>query len=146
MSTCESRQCPQGGAKHHHQAGEDESRLEEQLGHIRHKLLVMSSKGGVGKTSVAVYLALSLAWRGHQVGLLDVELHGPDVPRMLGISGRFGMDDEGHLVPHQYDDHLQAAGMQVILGVEGQVREAVENYRAGKLKPARGPNVTSHRG
>ncbi|MFZ5449899.1 MAG: NifB/NifX family molybdenum-iron cluster-binding protein [Thermodesulfobacteriota bacterium] len=39
---------------------------------------------------------------------------------------------------------LQAAGIRVILGVEGSVREAVQNYRAGKLKPAGGPNVTSH--
>jgi len=115
MSTCESRQGAQGGAKHHHQAGEDESRLEEQLRHIRHKLLVMSGKGGVGKTSVAVYLALGLAMRGYQVGLLDVDLHGPDVPRMLGISGRFEMDAEGHLIPHQYHDHLQVVSIECLL-------------------------------
>jgi predicted Fe-Mo cluster-binding NifX family protein len=39
---------------------------------------------------------------------------------------------------------LQAAGIQVIVGVEGSVRQAVQNYQAGKLKPAMGPNVTSH--
>jgi ATP-binding protein involved in chromosome partitioning len=39
------------------------------------------------------------------VGLLDVDLHGPDVPRMLGISGRFEMDAEGHLIPHRYNNH-----------------------------------------
>lgn len=115
MSTCKSRQCAQGGAKHHHQAGEDESRLEEQLRHIRHKLLVMSGKGGVGKTSVAVYLALGLAKRGYQVGLLDVDLHGPDVPRMLGISGRFEMDAEGHLIPHRYHDHFQVVSIECLL-------------------------------
>jgi len=87
MSTGESRQWTQGGAKHPHQAGEDECRLEEQLRHIRHKLLVMSGKGGVGKTSVAVYPAPGLARRGHQVGLLDVDLHGPDVPRWPGDLG-----------------------------------------------------------
>jgi ATP-binding protein involved in chromosome partitioning len=115
MSTCDSRQGAQGGARHHHQTGEDESRLQEQLRHIRHKLLVMSGKGGVGKTSVAVYLALSLARRGYQVGLLDVDLHGPDVPRLLGISGGFEMDAEGYLIPHRYHDHLQVLSIECLL-------------------------------
>jgi ATP-binding protein involved in chromosome partitioning len=115
MSTCESHQCAQGAAKHPHQAGEDDSCLQEQLLHIRHKLLVMSGKGGVGKTSVAVYLALGLAKRGYQVGLLDVDLHGPDVPRMLGISGIFKMDAEGHLIPHRYNDHLQVVSIECLL-------------------------------
>jgi Mrp family chromosome partitioning ATPase/predicted Fe-Mo cluster-binding NifX family protein len=75
----------------------------------------MSGKGGVGKTSVAVYLALGLAMRGYQVGLLDVDLHGPDVPRMLGISGRFEMDAEGHLVPYRYSDHLQVVSIEGLL-------------------------------
>jgi Mrp family chromosome partitioning ATPase len=104
-----------GAGKHHHPEREDESRLKEQLEHIRHKLLVMSGKGGVGKTSVAVYLALGLAKRGYQVGLLDVDLHGPDVPRMLGISGKFGMDSEGHLIPHRYNDHLQVVSIECLL-------------------------------
>jgi ATP-binding protein involved in chromosome partitioning len=115
MSTCESRQCPPGHTKHHQQAGEDEHRLEEQLQHIRHKLLVMRGKGGVGKTSIAVYLALGLARRGYQVGLLDVDLHGPDVPRMLGISGKFDMDAEGHMVPQRYSDHLQVVSVECLL-------------------------------
>jgi ATP-binding protein involved in chromosome partitioning len=114
MSTCQSGPCAQGGAEHHNQA-EDKARLEEQLRQIRHKLLVMSGKGGVGKTSVAVYLALGLARRGYQVGLLDVDLHGPDVPRMLGISGRFEMDAEGYLIPHQYQDHLQVVSIECLL-------------------------------
>jgi ATP-binding protein involved in chromosome partitioning len=115
MSANQSRPCGQGGAKQPRQAEEDESRLKEQIQHIRHKLLIMSGKGGVGKTSVAVYLALSLARRGYQVGLLDVDLHGPDVPRMLGISGRFEMDVEGHLIPHRYSDHLQVVSIECLL-------------------------------
>jgi Mrp family chromosome partitioning ATPase len=75
----------------------------------------MSGKGGVGKTSVAVYLSLGLARRGYQVGLLDVDLHGPDVPRMLGISGKFGMDAEGYMIPHRYNDHLQVVSIECLL-------------------------------
>ncbi|MFZ5451967.1 MAG: iron-sulfur cluster carrier protein MrpORP [Thermodesulfobacteriota bacterium] len=112
MSTC---QRGQGDAKHHHPAGEKDPRLQEQLRHIRYKLLVMSGKGGVGKTSIAVYLALGLAKRGYRVGLLDVDLHGPDVPRMLGISGRFESDAEGHLLPHHYNDHLQVVSIECLL-------------------------------
>ncbi|MFW6112778.1 MAG: iron-sulfur cluster carrier protein MrpORP [Thermodesulfobacteriota bacterium] len=112
MGTCQSRH---GGTNPQHQEMEDEPQLQEQLRHIRHKLLVMSGKGGVGKTSVAVYLALGLAKRGYQVGLLDVDLHGPDVPRMLQISGMFEMNAEGQLVPHRYSDHLQVVSIECLL-------------------------------
>jgi ATP-binding protein involved in chromosome partitioning len=115
MGTCESRQCAQGGDEHQRQAEEDKARLEDQLQHIRHKLLVMSGKGGVGKTSVAIYLALGLAQRGYQVGLLDVDIHGPDVPRMLGMSGQFEMDAEGFMVPQRYSDHLQVVSIEGLL-------------------------------
>jgi ATP-binding protein involved in chromosome partitioning len=115
MNSAERHKCPHGSVKDQGQASEDESRLKEQLRHIRHKLLVMSGKGGGGKTSVAIYLALGLARRGYQVGLLDVDLHGPDVPRMLWISGRFRMDNEGHLIPHRYSDHLQVVSIECLL-------------------------------
>ena len=58
------------------------------MDHIKHKLLVMSGKGGVGKTTIAVNLAFSLAKKGLDVGLLDVDLHGPNVPKMTGTTGK----------------------------------------------------------
>jgi ATP-binding protein involved in chromosome partitioning len=115
MDSSHSRKCGHGGKQAHPEAAGEEMRLQEQLGHIKYKLLVMSGKGGVGKTSVAVYLALGLAKKGYQVGLLDVDLHGPDVPRMLGISGRFEMDAEGHLVPLRYSEHLQVVSIECLL-------------------------------
>lgn len=114
MGTGQSRKCDHGGHKPSNDAGED-LRLQEQLRQIKHKLLVMSGKGGVGKTSVAVYLALGLAQRGYQVGLLDVDLHGPDVPRMLGISGQLGLDAEQRLIPYAYDAHLQVVSMECLM-------------------------------
>lgn len=115
MGDCQSQKCGHGGKGTHHGGGADEPRLKEQLMHIKHRLLVMSGKGGVGKTCIAVYLALGLAQRGHQVGILDVDLHGPDVPRMLGISGMFEYDQEHHLVPHRYNDHLKVVSIECLL-------------------------------
>ncbi|CAD6491213.1 MAG: Iron-sulfur cluster carrier protein [Candidatus Argoarchaeum ethanivorans] len=62
-----------------------EKRLKERMGKIKHKIMVMSGKGGVGKTTVAVNLALTLAAKGYEVGIMDADVHGPNVPKMLGI-------------------------------------------------------------
>ncbi|CAO3563861.1 unnamed protein product [Mortierella alpina] len=59
-----------------------------QLDGVKHIILVMSGKGGVGKSSVATQLALSLTARGKTVGVLDIDLCGPSIPRMLGLDGR----------------------------------------------------------
>jgi len=57
------------------------------LARIKHKLLILSGKGGVGKSTVAVNVAVGLAMRGLKVGLMDVDLHGPSIPGMLGLCG-----------------------------------------------------------
>jgi len=60
-------------------------RLSDRLGRIRHKILVMSGKGGVGKSTLAANLAISLSLAGKRVGLLDVDIHGPSIPKMLKL-------------------------------------------------------------
>ncbi|HUT52282.1 MAG TPA: Mrp/NBP35 family ATP-binding protein [bacterium] len=67
---------------------EDRRRLNRKLCRIKHKLIVLSGKGGVGKTTVAANLALSLADRGRATGLMDVDIHGPSIPRIMGIEGK----------------------------------------------------------
>ncbi len=62
--------------------------VQSRMAGIRNKLVVMSGKGGVGKSMTTVNLALALARLGHRVGLLDVDLNGPCVPRMLGMHGQ----------------------------------------------------------
>ena len=52
---------------------------------IKESILVLSGKGGVGKSSVATQLAFSFVQQGHTVGLLDIDLCGPSIPRMLGL-------------------------------------------------------------
>ncbi|MHA1377931.1 MAG: Mrp/NBP35 family ATP-binding protein [Candidatus Helarchaeota archaeon] len=62
----------------------EDKAIAEKLKPIKHKIVIMSGKGGVGKTSVAVNLSLALALNGFRVGLLDVDITGPNVPKMLG--------------------------------------------------------------
>ncbi|MGC8810184.1 MAG: P-loop NTPase [bacterium] len=62
-----------------------EKMMREKLSHIEHKLMVMSGKGGVGKSTVAANLAVSFARKGYEVGILDADVHGPNIPKMLGL-------------------------------------------------------------
>jgi ATP-binding protein involved in chromosome partitioning len=64
------------------------ARVEKRLAPVGRVIAVMSGKGGVGKSMIAVNLALALAQRGERVGLLDADLHGPSVAKMLGLRGR----------------------------------------------------------
>ena len=78
---------------------EQDAAVEKALGKIKHKLLVMSGKGGVGKTSTSVNLAIALANKGYRVGIMDVDLHGPDVPRMMGLKGMLDLSNNKKLEP-----------------------------------------------
>lgn len=70
------------------ETSDEQQKLHSRLGQIKHKIAVLSGKGGVGKSTVAVNLAMALRDLGKQVGLLDVDIHGPSVPTMLGLEGR----------------------------------------------------------
>ncbi|WP_319409660.1 Mrp/NBP35 family ATP-binding protein [uncultured Desulfosarcina sp.] len=84
------------------------------LGRIKHKFMIMSGKGGVGKTSTSVNLSLSLASMGHKVGIMDVDLHGPDVPRMLGLSGMLDLGPNRKLTPMRYSKNLGAVSIEAL--------------------------------
>jgi len=96
--------------------GADEKRLTETLSSIKRKYVVLSGKGGVGKSTVAVNLAVGLAINGKKTGLLDTDLHGPSVPKMLGLESFVSSGDETHLEPAvRYDGLLKVMSVQFLL-------------------------------
>ncbi|ODT83515.1 MAG: sodium:proton antiporter [Pelagibacterium sp. SCN 64-44] len=84
---------------------------------VRHIIAVGSGKGGVGKSTTAVNLALSLAAEGLKVGLLDADLYGPSVPKLLGIEGKPAIRDDGIFTPHEaYGLKAMSIGSMLVPG------------------------------
>ncbi len=77
----------------------DRQQLESRLCHIKHRVVVLSGKGGVGKSTVAVNLAVALMMAGRKVGLLDTDIHGPSIPTMLGLENERVQGGAAGLVP-----------------------------------------------
>lgn len=94
---------------------EQDASVERSLKKIKNKLIVLSGKGGVGKTSVSVNLAIALAKKGFNVGVMDVDLHGPDVPRMLGLKGMLGMSKNNKLDPMKYSNNLKVVSIESLI-------------------------------
>ncbi len=92
--------------------------LHKRLGKIKHKLLVLSGKGGVGKSTVATNIAFALSEKGFKVGLMDIDIHGPNIPKMLGIEwGQVG-GEEGNLQPVYYSPNLKVMSIGFFLRKE----------------------------
>lgn len=94
---------------------EQDVSIDRSLKKIKNKLIVLSGKGGVGKTSVSVNLAIALANKGFNVGVMDVDLHGPDVPRMLGLKGMLGMSKNNKLDPMKYSNNLKVVSIESLI-------------------------------
>ena len=96
--------------------GDDkDAEVQASLNRIKQKVVIMSGKGGVGKTSTSVNLAIALARLGYNVGLLDVDLHGPDVPRVLGLSAMLGLSANQKLDPLHFNDHLKVVSIESLM-------------------------------
>lgn len=97
------------------QAKQRQERVKKNLQRMVHKIAVLSGKGGVGKTTTAVNLAVALVEEGFQVGLADVDMHGPNVSRMLGITYE-PVVHNGMIVPAQYGPSLKVLSMSMLVG------------------------------
>jgi Mrp family chromosome partitioning ATPase/predicted Fe-Mo cluster-binding NifX family protein len=105
------------GVSHSEKHDQQDLEIRDRLGKIKHKLLVMSGKGGVGKSSVAAYLAFALAKKGYQVGLMDVDLHGPSIPRLLGLKeGIQPSPTPGKARPVKLMPNLEVISIESLMG------------------------------
>ncbi len=94
--------------------GQDDG-IQKALNKIKNKIIVMSGKGGVGKTSVSVNISIALANKGYKVGLMDVDIHGPDIPRMLGVEGLLDINKNQKLLPKKYSKNLSAVSIESLM-------------------------------
>lgn len=90
-------------------------RVKERLAKIKHKLIVFSGKGGVGKSTVAANLGLALSQKGLKVGLLDVDIHGPNLAKILGVEGEKITGNENGILPLNFGDNLKLISMSFFL-------------------------------
>ena len=93
----------------------EEMRLQRTLKRIRHKVVVMSGKGGVGKSTFAVNLAAGLALAGKRVGLIDVDVHGPSVPRLLGLHNARVTIENDYIEPVRWSAGLSVMSLGFLL-------------------------------
>ena len=94
---------------------EEEKKVEKTLAKIKNRLLVFSGKGGVGKSTVSANLSLALAKKGLKVGLLDVDIHGPNIAKMLGVEDKkLDISPEG-IKPVMAAENVKLVSMSFLL-------------------------------
>jgi Mrp family chromosome partitioning ATPase len=98
----------------------EQMEMQETLRNIRRKIVVLSGKGGVGKSSVAANLSVALSRKGLKTGLLDTDLHGPSIPTLLGLRGGVAGQDEKAMEPASYSDTLKVMSIGLFLEDQSQ--------------------------
>ncbi len=95
---------------------EEETRLRDTLAQIKHVIIVISGKGGVGKSTVSSNLALALAMKGYETGLMDIDITGPNIPKMFNIEDEQLMANEKkQLIPIIVPPRLKVMSMAFLL-------------------------------
>ncbi len=108
--------CPsQGGGNMAERQKKEEDAIKASLSRIKHKIFVLSGKGGVGKSSVSANLAASLSKRGYKTGLMDVDVHGPSIAQMLGLTEILDISEDHLLVPKQVNGNLKVVSVQALM-------------------------------
>lgn len=95
----------------------NEAYMKQNLENIKHSIVVISGKGGVGKSTVSVNIAYGLAFAGKRVGIMDVDIHGPSIAKMMGIEGKGLLADpkSGRPVPIKVHDNMYVLTLASLL-------------------------------
>jgi len=93
----------------------EQEQIRQKVKRIKHQILVLSGKGGVGKSTVAVNLAVSLSLSGKNVGLLDIDIHGPSVPKILNLEGRVVQAMGDTILPVELNENLKVMSIGFLL-------------------------------
>ncbi len=147
-SAKKSKGCPSQGSGQDmaaRQKREDEA-IKTSLSKIKHKIFILSGKGGVGKSSVSANLAASLSKKGYKTGLMDVDVHGPSIAQMLGLTELLDISPESHLlIPKQVNENLKVVSVQALMqdrdqaiiwrgpAKTGMIRQFVSSVEWGEL-------------
>ena len=139
--------CPSQGGQQDmaaRQKLEDEA-IKLSLSKIKHKIFVLSGKGGVGKSSISANLAASLSKRGYKTGLMDVDVHGPSIAQMLGLTELLDISESKLLIPKQINGNLKVVSVQALMqdkdqaiiwrgpAKSGMIRQFVSSVDWGEL-------------
>ncbi len=93
----------------------EQEQIRKRVKQIKHQILVLSGKGGVGKSTVAVNLAVSLALSGKSVGLLDIDIHGPSIPKILNLEERAVQATGETILPIEMTENLKVMSIGFLL-------------------------------
>lgn len=104
-----------GGSNIIGQVEEQQSRLKARLSRVRHTVAVVSGKGGVGKSAMTANLAVAFARQGYAVGVLDADLNGPSLAKMLGVRGQQLQVTEAGVAPAVTGEGLRVMSMDFLL-------------------------------
>jgi Mrp family chromosome partitioning ATPase len=94
---------------------QQDAEMEQFLKGVKQVFMVMSGKGGVGKSTMAAAIATEFAEKGMRTGLLDIDVHGPSIARILGLTGLALDSVNGKIQPYQYAENLKVISMQGFL-------------------------------
>ncbi len=117
-NTCSSNTCSakEKGANENDAEFQARQALAARLCRIKHKIVVLSGKGGVGKSTASVNLAAGLAAEGKRVGLLDIDIHGPSIPKLLKIEKAQVQGSDDGLMPVRVGDNLFVMSIGLLMG------------------------------
>jgi len=113
---------------------QEEAAIKNSLSKIKHKIFVLSGKGGVGKSSVSANLAASLSKKGYKTGLMDVDVHGPSIAQMLGITELLDINENQLLLPKQVNGSLKVVSVQALMQDKDQATIWMGPAKTGMIR------------